>query len=217
MIPATDARDVMNHSNSRFFGLPENACFLKAKLTEGQRSLETLSRVPFSGATLLAVRDDSLLMAALHFSIDNFKQKFPELFCGQIWFENEPFALETGQPQWVLISKTSLAGGAVGETFPDQLKMLSAGCEVPSAREVVYAILAHHFVSGGEWLFKDCSVRTSSLSLDGYPVDVGVSTISNPHYQPGIIINHSHPLSKSHKGETKDLGLAFKRKPEVVV
>lgn len=214
-IPSATARKVLGGSQPNFFGLQENLQFFGARPLGGLTNFDSFSEVPFSEKVLEETKDDFFLVSVLQFSIIQLHEKFPNLFCGQEWFLEEPFATETAQSQCILMSKTPLAGGATGQTFPDQLKLLAASCEVPTAREVVYAIVAYNFLSGGKWLFENCSVRTSSTSssAERHPIDVGVSTIKNAHYQPGIIINYSHPLTTSHAGQTRDLGLAFKRKP----
>ncbi len=133
------------------------------------------SQVPFTEAQLKAVKDTHILMAVLPVSIMDLRRQHPQVFDpkfeGNAWYDDEPFANEKGVAQWVLVSK-NIMFGSDNKSWNDQLTLLSAGAEPPSARVLVYAVTLYRLERGAR-LLPDILTRTHEHTADGGQVGVG--------------------------------------------
>lgn len=161
------ARAIMGKN---FFGIEEAKKYFNIVPTEEQ--LFTLSKIPFSDATLRKCRDTHLLVSVFPLSLSDIREKKRELFYRFRWYITEDFAKEKGDAQWQLIRKTPVPG-SLNVPMSDQLILMRDDEDVPSARVMVYAIIGY-FLSTGERLFEQTNVRCSDIDSTDFRVYVGL-------------------------------------------
>jgi hypothetical protein len=94
------------------------------------------------------------------------------LFRNQGWYETRPFAIYTEQPSWRLILRTPVED-SFDKTWNEQQALLDPKTDkVPLARELVYTIFLF-FLTTGERLFENLSVRTNNVDAHHHHVHVG--------------------------------------------
>ena len=102
------------------------------------------------------------------FSISEIKLRVEELLyynplCGDSVLE------EQGRRGWYFLKEPTPRSRT--RTWEEQQVLVGKGDEVPSAVDVVYAVLSHFF-STGERLFREVGVRTSSVDIYGHHIIV---------------------------------------------
>ncbi len=153
-----------------FFGVEEAKKYFNIVPTEEQ--LLTLSKIPFSDATLGKCRETHLLISVFPLSLLDVREKNKELFYRFRWFVTEDFAKERGDASWQLVRKTPVPS-SLNVPMSDQLILMNDNEDVPSARIMVYAIIGY-FLSTSERLFEQTNVRCSDIDLTDFRVYVGL-------------------------------------------
>jgi len=157
--------------SKNFFGIEDAIKHFGIKPTEEQ--FETLSEIPYSEDVLEECKDTHILVAIFPISILEIRKRVDSnLFYKQGWYDHQEFAKEKGVLRWKLIRKVPVPD-STSKTWKKQLKLINNNEEVPTAQEMVYAIMGY-YLKNGEQLFKRIYVRTSSTVLDGRRDDVGV-------------------------------------------
>lgn len=136
--------------------------------------LEEVPEIPFSADDLQAVKDTHILVLVPALSIDEIWKRHTSLFYTKKspWYANEKFATEKpDKAEWHLVRKHPVQR-STSKTWEEQQALLSQGDLVPTARVMVYTIIAH-FLSTGERLFENVYVRCSDLHSGGYRVRAG--------------------------------------------
>lgn len=159
-------------SGTRFFGIEDALRRFGTNFTTIQVAVFAVN--PFSEAKLQESTDSHILEAVLPISIAKMRSRFDgQFFFRQLCYDTEPFFTEAGKSGWQLINSTPVDGSS-GQTFPEQRRIVyENGEEIPSARVVIYTILAYYLATG-KWLFEDAYVRTSSIYSPGRHIAVGV-------------------------------------------
>lgn len=130
--------------------------------------------IPYDEATLVACKDTHVLVSDIGISLLDVRQRVRRgLFYSyeDAWYNGEKFAGRTEGARWRLIRKTPVPD-STSKAYSKQLTLLAEVDEVPSARQVVYAIILT-FVTTGERLFEHIYVRTSDVDSGGDHVRVG--------------------------------------------
>lgn len=156
---------------SNFLGMTEVAKVFGALSVEAQAALAV---IPFSEATLRARCDTHVLVADIGISIIDVRGRMKRgLFRSyeDAWYNAQKFAKRTDQVCWRLIRKTPVQN-STSKSWDNQLKLIGAEDEVPTARAMVYAIMLV-FATTGERLFEGVYVRTSDVDSGGHRVGVG--------------------------------------------
>lgn len=102
-------------------------------------------------------------------SLLELKQKYPNHFYDQSWYEKEDFAKECAENGMYEIT---FDRNTCSKTYSEQIDCIPKGNIVPSASVVIEAII-EHFEKTGQRLLEDWWVRTSNLDSDGHHVYVG--------------------------------------------
>ena len=140
------------------------------KLTAAEKL--KLFHIPFSRETLEACKDTHVLVVDVGVSLLEIKSKNIDLFRDKDLDDTHEFALRTDAICWRLIRKTPVEN-SFDKTWNEQLEGIDSDFEeVPSVRQVVYAIILH-FLTTNDRLFKRTNVRTSDVVLNLNHVDVG--------------------------------------------
>lgn len=171
------ARHIMGNN---FLGIPEVAT---AFGFVGQKAQAELVNIPFDEATLRSCRDTHVLVADIGLSIIDVRGRMRRnLFRvhEKSWYNTENFAKCTEKACWRLIRKTPVAN-STSKDWNKQTALLVKNEEVPTARQVVYAIMLY-FTKTNERLFERVCVRTIDVISSCYHVYVG-------DLQRGLCIN----------------------------
>lgn len=145
------ARGIMRKN---FFGVEEAvSCF---GLAPSKFQLESLAEIPFDEQLLERSRDDHLLVAVFPLSILEISSQTPAAPC-YAWYISKAFACDYGKPNWHLIRKGAVVGSCA-MTWNQQMSLVRAEQEVPTARTMVYAIVGI-FLATGERIFSDSAAR----------------------------------------------------------
>ena len=180
-IPATSehAREIMGNN---LFGIEEAKKFLNINPTKEQ--LAVLSKLPFSETTLRVYRKTHILVAVFPLSIIEIRGMVSKnLFLYQIgaWYDDKTFANERGQTSWYLISKLPHKN-SLSKSWIEQQKLLGKNEEVPSARVVTYATIAH-YLSTKERILRNVYVRCKDFDSKGCHVSVGNCDPDGFHFE----------------------------------
>jgi hypothetical protein len=135
---------------------------------------DVLATIPFDEATLRSCRETHVLVADIGLSIIDVRGRMKRgLFCSNedAWYNTQEFAKRTEGVAWRLIRKTPVQN-SVNKNWDEQKALLGEYDTVPTARQVVYAIMLT-FVTTGERLFERIYVRTIDVGSLGYRVGVG--------------------------------------------
>lgn len=139
----------------RFFGTPSS------RFDEGRE-------VPFTAEQLIARRETHLLVAVHAFSIATIHGLIPTVFKMCEWegpgrLSKYDFVQDYGLPGWHLVRKTPHPGTVGRHKFAGQLPLLLPNEVVPTARVMMYCIVAH-FLTTDERLFsEDIDVRCGDI------------------------------------------------------
>lgn len=160
-----------------FFGVLE--AIKHFGVTPSEQQLTDLSVVPFDTEVLKSCKDTHVLVALFPLSILDIRDRVErKLFSRHqnAWFlyEQESFAKEKGTVSWQLVRKTEVDDSTKMQ-WTEQQALHSLDEETPTALVLVYTIIGH-FLQTGERLFKNVSVRTSSLDVCKGHVRVGSFT-----------------------------------------
>lgn len=168
------ARHIMGKN---FLGISE---VVKAFGVVSAQAQEVLAKIPFSEETLHFCRDTHVLVADIGLSIIQMRKlvrrRLPRAFqehwyAQEQWYAYEEFAKRVEDVRWRLIRKTSVEN-SMSKNWSEQTALLGEDEEVPTARQVVYAIILY-FATTGERLFERIYVRTSDVDSDGFRAGVG--------------------------------------------
>jgi hypothetical protein len=162
------ARRIMGEN---FLGLPEVAQVFGLV---SQALQDVLATIPFDEETLWICRKTHVPVADIGLSIIDVREcvKRGAFYSNEdAWFNTYEFAKRTEGVAWRLIRKTPVPN-SVEKNLGDQKALIGEQDDVPTARQVVYAIILT-FVTTGERLFERIHVRTISLDSDGDRVFVG--------------------------------------------
>lgn len=166
-----------NHKAARrtmaknFLGIPEVA---KAFGFVGPKAQAALVDIPFNEATLRSCRETHVLVADIGLSILDVRGRMKRgLFrvYEKSWYNTENFAECTEKARWRLIRKTPVAN-STSKDWNKQTALLVKNEEVPTARQVVYAIMLY-LTKTDERLFERVCVRTIDVVSSCYHVYVG--------------------------------------------
>lgn len=152
-----------------FFGIEEAIQYLK--ITPTQSKISTLAEVPFTEEELLEKKDTHMLVAFFPISILEIYKKYRKLFFRNSdvwfseWYRRQTFANDRGNTAWRLICKTPIKG-SIDKTWREQQMLLAKNEEVPTAQMMVYMIIGHYLVTGGEWLLGNDRIRVRCSNLD---------------------------------------------------
>jgi hypothetical protein len=163
-----EARDIMGRN---FLGTKEVEKYF-GELSPEQK--EALSIIPFSEETLESCKGTHILVADIGLSIMDIKKlkSYKEMFCNQVWYENNLFTKLTQPPSWRLIRKTTVKN-SLYKSWEEQQTLLDPKTDkVPLARQVIYTIFLH-FLTTGERLFRTSHVRTNDVKLLDHHIIVG--------------------------------------------
>lgn len=160
-----DAREIMR---SNYFGRGDAAIHFEIRLTGEE--IQPSPDIPYKSGVLRACSGDHVLVAVFALSIDQMRMRtrkygvFPEIPDSQ--FANEPFTNEQYRKDkrdinWCLLKKTPI----------DRTNGKYHHHEVPTARQLVFCVVAH-FLATGERLFANTPVASSSRSQAGDTVYV---------------------------------------------
>lgn len=105
-------------------------------------------------------------------SLNEVREKFPELFYDQSWYTNDAFAKEKA-PAGIYEVSTEPIEGSLNKTWEEQQSLIPSDFEVIPAAVLAYAICTH-FKETGERLFENMYARMSSQDSDGFRVFLGV-------------------------------------------
>lgn len=171
MISIETARKI---AGKNCFGIEDAQLHFGVKPTSDD--VRELAQVPFSEETLSRSRDTHVLISLFPLRIADIRDTAARpLFYRKEegWYNHEEFAQDRGVLGWKLIRKSPIEG-SIGVAFDVQEKLLGPEEYVPSAQELVYAILAH-YQKTGEKLFPDSYVRCSDpRDESGTPVPIGL-------------------------------------------
>ncbi len=167
------ARKIMGRN---FFGMEEAVRYFNLRPTK--RQLIALTEIPFTSECLEASKETHLLVAVLPLSISDLRKRIGErAFNNSKYYDyardsGEEFVTVRGTIGWQLVRKT-VVPGSKEKRWLDQQALLADGEETPSARVMVYMIIAYYLMTG-ECLFEHHSARCSEVDSEGYRVDVGL-------------------------------------------
>ncbi len=177
------AREIMDKN---FFGIEEAIKHFGVNPTIQQ--LTALSEVPFSEATLQHSKETHVLVAVFPLSILEIRDKVErKLFYNHetAWYNEQPFAKEYDGVNWHLIRKSP---GNISENWQEQQALFREEDDVPTAQEMVYAIVGY-FLAIGEPFFQRKYARTSSVDSGGnciYVSDVGFDGLGISDYWDAV-------------------------------
>lgn len=134
---------------------------------------EIFAGVPFSAELPNLVKDTHILVPILKLSVMQLHAKHNALFYSKEdpWYSAEEFATEQADVGWMLLRREILPG-STSKTYIEQQAMLPEGEYLPSAAELLQAIVCHAVLSG-ERLLPDVYARTSSVDSYGRRVGLG--------------------------------------------
>lgn len=136
--------------------------------------LEEVPAIPFAADDVRAAMDTHILVLVPALSVEEIRAKHTKLFYAKkdAWYANDPFAIQKpDKAEWHLVRKHPVQN-STSKTWGEQQALLRDGEIVPTARVLIYTIIAH-FLNHGERLFERIYVRCSDLSASGYRVYVG--------------------------------------------
>lgn len=167
------AREIMGVN---FFGIEEANKYFGVKPTMPQ--LAALANIPFSIEVIMGCKDTHILAAVFPLSILDIREKAPQDFYNQDWYDEEAFAADKGEIGWHLVRKTPVPD-STSKTWEQQQSLLGHDDETPTAQVLSYTIIGHFLATSrpagqaGERLFENAYVRTSSVGSDGDHVYLG--------------------------------------------
>ena len=98
------------------------------------------------------------------------REKYPDCFFKQTWYDNQPFAKEKPPAgEWEFDFESKL----INKTYDEQKSALKKGFDVPHPAILAEALCVH-FKETGERMLKDWYSSTSSLDSVGFPSVVGL-------------------------------------------
>lgn len=164
------AREIMGRN---FFGVEE--AIKHFGIHPIRQQLAALSEIPFSEATLEALKNTHILVAVFPISILDIRgmmerkifYSYKEYDSYKDWYSNQFFAKERGEVGWQLVRKTPV-DNSTWKNWQEQQSLIGKDDEVPSAQVMVYTIIGYYLVTS-ERLFEN-EVRTSSVVEDHHVV-----------------------------------------------
>jgi hypothetical protein len=210
VFPSISQKNARKIMGKNMFGIEEAIKHFRIKPTYEQ--LEALSTVPFLETTLEQCRDTHVLAAVFPLSILELQKLSPYV----IWMFNffdkeldtltEAFLMERRRVTWQLVHKTEISNSTY-KSLREQQALLGKNDEIPSAQVIIYTIVGH-YKNTNEQLFKEISIRTSSLSLNSNYVLI--SGLKSP------LLNLSINTGASDNQPQSDLGITTARKPDQI-
>jgi DnaJ-domain-containing protein 1 len=199
-----------------FVGIEEAAQKFNVQIDE--KNLKALKEIPFSENTLIRSRNTHVLIADFGSSIVDIKnlnlkmrfnssKKSYNIFESNLeskqWVISEKFSEITENPQWRLIRKET-PEKLQRKSWEDQKNLIGDNEEIPTARTMIYFIIAYYFIN--KPLVETELMRTSTIASSdgGYRVCVACSVWSGIH-----IIN-----SYLYDDNSYNIGIAIALKPE---
>lgn len=141
------------------------------RLTKAHKA--TFAEVPFSAELLKLCKDTHILVPILKLSIMQLHGKFNGLFYQKDdpWYRTEAFANKQAEVGWILLRR-EVVPGSTSRSWTDQQALVPEGEQVPSATELVQAVICHAVLTE-ERLLPSLYARTSSVDSGGSRVNVG--------------------------------------------
>lgn len=170
--PRDRAKEIMGPN---FLGLGTASRHFHYSL-HSERALIAAANIPFSEELLLSTRLSHFLVYVPYLSIlemDSLVQ--PRLFYNSdqlTWYKQQAFVRTYGPPRGWHLVRTSAVPDSYRQTWQKQNLLLTQGEYVPSARVMVYTLLAYYLETGVKLFTKDL-VRTADIDDKGNHIAVG--------------------------------------------
>ncbi len=165
------ARGIMGRN---FFGTEDMLFYFKGYSCT-KEDINFFAEVPWSEDVLESCKDTHVLVAVPSVSIHYIQQltSLEDIFHTSVNNNSlyKDFVHNRCMASWQLIKKIPVTWSE-DKNYSDQLKVLYPDEEVPSVQVVVYAMVGH-FLKTKERLFREISVRTSTVDSIGQSVAVG--------------------------------------------
>lgn len=161
------AREIMG---TNFFG-PDDAS-THFGVTPSKAQLEALSEIPFTEEELIEKRQSHILAACFPLSVSDIRRRVrSEMFCEDLWYDEELFANRRGSTCWQLVRKSPVES-SISKSWDEQRALLAKQEYSPLASVLIYIIIGH-FLKTGECLFPGLYVRCQDVDSHGGGVYLG--------------------------------------------